>query len=210
MVDKLGQPQPSRQEGAPAVFLDRDGTLNREVHYLGDPDQLELLPGAAEGLRRLRAAGFRLVVITNQAGVARGYFSEKDVQRVHARLQALLRARGAEVDAFYYCPHHPEGQGAYRRACPGRKPGTALYERAARELGLDLARSFVVGDKDTDLQPGIALGCRTILLRTGYGQALLDAGALDGMPIDHVADDLQAAATWILAAIPSMCTRQKR
>jgi D-glycero-D-manno-heptose 1,7-bisphosphate phosphatase len=117
---------------------------------------------------------------------------------VHARLREMLRAEGVELDAMYYCPHHPEGQGAYRRVCPNRKPGTGMYERAARELGLDLARCAAVGDKVTDLLPGIALGCRAVLVRTGYGQSLLDAGALEGVPIDHVADNLLAAAEWIL------------
>ena len=103
-----------------AIFLDRDGTINREVEYLARPEQLELLPGAAGGMRRLRAAGYRLVVVTNQAGVARGYFHEEDVRAVHVRLREMLQAEGVELDAVYYCPHHPEGQGAYRRACPNR------------------------------------------------------------------------------------------
>ena len=180
----------------PAAFLDRDGTINREVNYLGSPDELELLPGAVEGLRLLRDAGYVLVVVTNQSGVARGYFGEEDVRAVHRRLQALLRAQGASVDAFYMCPHHPEGRGVYRRVCPCRKPGTALYERAARELGLDLQRGVVIGDKTTDLLPGIALGCRTVLVRTGYGQELIDAGEVEGLVADHVADDLRHAARW--------------
>jgi D-glycero-D-manno-heptose 1,7-bisphosphate phosphatase len=182
----------------PAVFLDRDGTINREVNYLWRPEQLELLPGAAEGLRQLRQAGFCLVVITNQAGVARGYYGEADVHRVHERLQEMLQARGAGVDAFYYCPHHPEGQGAYRKTCSCRKPGTGLFERAAQEMGFDLRQCYVVGDKASDILPGVELGCRTILVRTGYGQAHQDAGALDGVALDHVADTLLDAADWIL------------
>jgi D-glycero-D-manno-heptose 1,7-bisphosphate phosphatase len=170
----------------------------REVEYLARPEQLALLPGAAEGMRRLREAGYYLVIVTNQAGVARGYFSEEDVRRVHERLREMLREQGADVDAIYYCPHHPQGQGAYRRECPCRKPGTGMYERAARELNLDLARSVVVGDKVTDILPGIKLGCRTVLVRTGYGQSLIDAGALDDVPVDHVADSLLGVADWIL------------
>ena len=182
-----------------AVFLDRDGTINRERAYLGNPEGVELLPGAAEGMRRLRAAGYRLVLVTNQAGVARGYFDEAAVQAVHERLRELLRAEGVELDAIYYCPHHPEGLGVYRRACPNRKPGAGMYEQAARDLGLDLVQSAVVGDKVTDLLPGIELGCRTVFVRTGHGQSQLDAGALEGVPVDHVADDLLAAAEWLLA-----------
>ena len=140
-----------------------------------------------------------MVVITNQAGVARGYFGEEDVQAVHARLREMLRAEGVELDAIYFCPHRPEGQGKYRRACPSRKPGTGMYEQAARDLDLDLALCAVVGDKVTDLLPGIQLGCRTVLVRTGYGQELLAGGALEGVPVDHVADDLLGAAMWILS-----------
>jgi D-glycero-D-manno-heptose 1,7-bisphosphate phosphatase len=181
-----------------AILLDRDGTIIREVGYLGRPEQVELLPGAVEGMRRLRAAGYLLVVLTNQAGVARGYYDEEAVHAVHERLREMLDEQGVQWDAIYYCPHHPEGQGNYRRACPNRKPGTGMYEQAARDLGLDLAQSVVVGDKVTDLVPGIELGCRTVMVRTGHGQALIDAGETEGVPIDHVADDLLAAAEWIL------------
>jgi D-glycero-D-manno-heptose 1,7-bisphosphate phosphatase len=167
------------------------------VPYLSRPDQLELLPGAVHGLRRLRAAGFVVVVVTNQAGVARGYYGEEDVLEVHACLQQMLARQGAAVDAFYYCPHHPQGRGAFGRDCACRKPGTALHERAALELGLDLDRSYVVGDRETDLLAGARLGCRTVLVRTGYGGSVLEAGLVDGI-VDHVADDLQAAAEWIV------------
>jgi D-glycero-D-manno-heptose 1,7-bisphosphate phosphatase len=181
-----------------AIFLDRDGTINREIEYLARPKQLELLPGAAEGMRRLQEAGYRLVIVTNQAGVARGYFSEADVRAVHERLREILRAQGVEIDAIYYCPHHPEGQGAYRQACSCRKPGTGMHLQAAQDLNLDLAQCVVIGDKVTDLLPGIELGCRTVLVRTGYGQSLLDEGALDNVPVDHVADDLLDASAWVL------------
>ena len=181
-----------------AIFLDRDGTIVREVEYLARPEQLELLPGAAEGMRRMQEAGYRLVIVTNQAGVARGYYSEADVRAVHDRLCEMLRARGVEVDALYYCPHHPEGQGEYRQQCSCRKPGTGMHQQAACEWNLDLAQSVVIGDKVTDLLPGIELGCRTVLVRTGYGQSLIDAGALDDVPVDFVAGDLIDAAVWVL------------
>ena len=181
-----------------AVLLDRDGTINREIEYLSRPEQLELLPGAVEGMRRLQEAGYRLVIVTNQAGVARGFYGEEDVAVVHERLREMLRERGVEVDAVYYCPHHPEGQGAYRQQCACRKPGVGMYQRAARELNLDLARSVAIGDKVTDLLPGIELGCRTVLVRTGYGQSLLDAGALKDVPVDYVASSVLEAANWIV------------
>jgi D-glycero-D-manno-heptose 1,7-bisphosphate phosphatase len=194
----------SQQECA-AVFVDRDGTINREVNYLSSPEQLELLPGTVEGLRRLRAAGFKLVVVTNQAGVARGYFGEDDVHCIHRRLEEMLATGGAGVDAFYYCPHHPDGKGDYRKLCPNRKPGTGMFQRAAADLGIDLAHSFIVGDNVTDLIPGGPLGCRTVLVRTGYGQSMLDKGALSGLSVSHVAADLLGAANWIVAQRNGMC-----
>jgi D-glycero-D-manno-heptose 1,7-bisphosphate phosphatase len=115
----------------------------------------------------------------------------------------MLQAGGAGVDAFYYCPHHPDGCGDYRQTCSCRKPGTGMFERAARELGIDLARSTVVGDKATDLIPGLQLGCRTVLVRTGYGQSHLETGALEGIRVDHVADSLAHAANWILSDLGS-------
>lgn len=181
-----------------AVFLDRDGTIIRQVTYLFRPEQVELLPGAAEGLRALREHGYLLVVVTNQSGVARGIFAEADIVRVHDRLQTLLCEQGAGIDAYYYCPHYPEGQGIYRRACDCRKPGTGLLERATRDLGLDPAQSYVVGDRETDVLAGARMGCRTVLVRTGYGQQMLDGGDLDDLVPDHVAEDLGDAAAWIV------------
>ena len=198
---KHGTRAECRSDTQYAAFLDRDGTINREVKYLARPEQLELLPGAVQGMRRFQEAGYRLVIVTNQAGVARGYYGEADVAAVHERLGKMLRERGVQVDAIYYCPHHPEGRGAYRQACSCRKPGTGMHRQAARELNLDLARCVVIGDKVTDLLPGIELGCRTVLVRTGYGQSLLDAGALDSVPIDYVADSVLEAADWILGPL---------
>ena len=154
----------------PAVILDRDGTLNEEVGYLHRPEDLVWTPGAVEAVRRLNDAGRLVVVVTNQAGVARGYYAEADVDALHAHMSADLAARGAHIDAFYYSPYHPEGTVAqYRRQSACRKPGAELYERAVREWTIDAAASAVVGDKATDLVPGRALGMRTVLVETGYG-----------------------------------------
>jgi D-glycero-D-manno-heptose 1,7-bisphosphate phosphatase len=163
-----------------AVFLDRDGTLIEEVHYLASTEQVRLIPGAADAVRGLNAAGVLVVVVTNQAGVARGYFPEGRVADVHARLSALLAEHGAHIDAYFYCPHHPtEGVGAYRVACACRKPKPGLLLAAARELDIDLARSWMIGDKLCDAQAGVAAGCRSLLVRTGHGRALsADADAL--------------------------------
>jgi D-glycero-D-manno-heptose 1,7-bisphosphate phosphatase len=133
--------------------------------------------------------------------VAHGYYGEEDVAAVHERLRAMLHAQGVALDAIYYCPHHPEGKGTYRRQCDCRKPGTGLYQQAARELNLDLAHCVAIGDKVTDLLPGIELGCHAVLVRTGYGQSLLDSGALDDVPVDCVASDLSDAADWVLANV---------
>ena len=182
----------------PAVFVDRDGTLNVEVGHLSDAAELDLIDGAAEAVRTLREAGYRVVVVTNQSAVARGLLSEAELRDLHARLARRLGAEGAELDGIYYCPHHPtEGSGSYRVECSCRKPKPGLVERAARELDIDLGRSFVVGDKLSDLEAGAAAGCRGVLVRTGYGAE--EERRLDGSLVRpaHVADDLLDASRWI-------------
>ena len=151
----------------PAVFLDRDGTLVEEVPYLHDPERLALLPGAGE-LALLAAAGYALVVVTNQAGVARGLYGEAAVAAVHRRLSALLAGAGVRLDAVLYCPHHPEGTvPAYARACRDRKPGPGMLEAAARRLGLDLGASFLIGNSPTDVGAAVAAGVTPLFLTTG-------------------------------------------
>ena len=184
----------------PAVFLDRDGTLNREVSYLTRPDELELLPGAGQAVARLREAGYAVVVVTNQSAVARGFMTEADLGIVHREFQNMLARCGAELDGIYYCPHHPEcGNPPYRQDCTCRKPGPGLLLRAAAELGLDLARSVMVGDKLSDLQAGWNAGCRTVLVLTSYGEAhRATADAKTLARIDHIAPTLSDAADWML------------
>lgn len=184
------------------VFLDRDGTINEEVNYLSRPHQLRLIAGAAEAIKRIKQAGLRAVIITNQAGVARGYFSEPALQQIHLELIKMLRAQDAHVDAIYYCPHHPTaGIGVYKIDCNCRKPKPGLLERAARELNLDLRQSFIVGDKPADLKAGEAVGCRTILVRTGYGLESEKGLAGGEFQPDHIADDLLEASRWILQSL---------
>jgi len=155
----------------PAVFLDRDGVLIEEVEYLSDTAQVKLVSGAAVAVRRLNDAGRPVVVVTNQSGVARGYFPESRVGEVHRHLAAILvDEAGAVVDRFEYSPFHPtEGVGEYRRETDCRKPKSGMLTRSAAEMGLDLAASWMVGDRRSDLEAGAAAGCRTILVRTGYG-----------------------------------------
>ncbi len=178
-----------------AVFLDRDGTLIAEREYLADPAGVELLPGAAEGLARLGAAGYPLIVISNQSGIGRGLFPERRAHEVMARLRQLLRARGVELDGIYFCPHRPDA------GCACRKPGIALLERAADDHQLALARSVMVGDKRIDARSGRRAGGVGVLLRTGYGRAEereAQAGPAADAP-DRVFDDLAEAARWIIA-----------
>ena len=165
-------------ESRPALFLDRDGVLIEEVEYLARPEQVRLIPGAAAAIRKVNDAGWRVVVVSNQSGVARGLFPESLLPEIHRVIaDRLLAEAGARVDRFYYCPHHPtEGQGGYRIDCDCRKPKPGMLLKAAAELGIDLARSCMVGDRATDLQAGAAAGCRTILVRTGYGHSAGLAG----------------------------------
>lgn len=176
----------------PAVFVDRDGTLVVEREYLADPEGVLLIEGAVDALKSLRAGEYRLVVVTNQSGIARGLYTEEDYHRVARRLDALLREAGVSVDGTYYCPHHPD----YSGPCDCRKPDTGMYERAASELDIDLAASWYVGDKLSDVLPARALGGRAILVRTGYGREAEAAVAADVA----VVDDLAAAARLALAS----------
>jgi len=173
-----------------AVFLDRDGTINREVGYLRDPTQLELLPGAAKAIKLLNENGFLTLIITNQSGVGRGYFTEETLHRIHEKLQNLLAKEGAFIDAIYYCPHAPDAN------CECRKPETGLLRQAVIDLGVDLKHSYVVGDKWSDLEIGHRIGCKTVLILTGYGRQNL--AKCRGRKIDYVASDLLSAVYWII------------
>lgn len=173
----------------PAVFLDRDGTLMEEKDYLADPEGVALLPGAAEALGLLREAGFALVVVTNQSGIARGLYGMEEYRAVARRLEELLEAHGIRLDATYVCPHHPDATGP----CECRKPAPGLFRAAAKDLGLDLSRSFFVGDRSRDVLPARELGGTGILVRTGYGAK--EESGLEGA--FRVEDDLLAAARWI-------------
>jgi len=159
-----------------AVFLDRDGTLLDELGYLARPEDLRLLPGAAEGVRALETAGWAVVVVTNQSGIARGLFGEAELARVHARLEGELAERGAHLAGILHCPHHPEhGPPALRRECECRKPAPGLFLEAARRWSLDLARSWSVGDSARDLEAGDRAGVAGgILVLTGKGRTTLD------------------------------------
>ena len=183
--------------GRRAVFLDRDGTIHEERDFLSDPAQLVLLPGATAGLRRLAGAGFALIVVTNQSGVARGYFTEDDVRRVNRALSEMLAAEGVTIDAYYHCPHYPQGTVAeYSFVCDCRKPAPGLILKAAKDADIDLVRSYMVGDHARDMAAGRAAGTRTVLVLTGYG-CKSQSEVLGQALADHIADDLADAAEWI-------------
>ena len=184
---------PSVLQGV-AVFLDRDGTVNRDTSYIKTPEELHLLPGVVEAVARLKQAGATLVLVTNQSGVARGFFSIDMLKSIHAKLLALLEAGGGTLDAMYFCPHHPDD------GCSCRKPGTAMAERAAADLGLDLSTSYVVGDQSRDIELGNRIGARRVLVTTG--PTSLEALAVlerEGRKPDYVAAGLADAAEWIVA-----------
>lgn len=183
-------------ERRPAVFLDRDGTLNKEVNYLHKIENFEWVPGAPQAVKRLNELGGPVLVVTNQSGVARGYYTEEDVDRLHAWMNEALAEIGATVDAFYYCPYHPDGAvEEYRERSHCRKPNAGMFEEAMAEWDVDPARSYVVGDKATDLLPGNELGMTTLLVRTGHGETE------DETVADHVVADVGAAADLIEQAV---------
>ena len=176
-----------------AVFLDRDGTLIRDVGYLRRIDDLEILPKVPEALRLLRAQGFKLVLVTNQSAVARGWLSEEELAAIHAALATALARGGARLDAIYYCPHHPvEGQGAYRLHCACRKPDIGMIERAAVELGVDPAVSYVVGDQQTDVELAHRVGATALLIGREPPPSMVEARAA------AFVGDLWQAARWIV------------
>lgn len=179
-----------------AVFLDRDGTVVVEKGYITVPDGIELIPGAAAAIVRLREAGWKVFVVTNQGCVAKGMITEEELGEIHFRLVSMLGAEGAEVDGIYACPHHPNGTVPdLAMECDCRKPRPGLIERAASEHDLDLSQSVVIGDTMRDLEAAKSVGAAAVLVLTGHGQetALKEHGAM------HVAPDLSHAVAWLLA-----------
>lgn len=182
----------------PAVFLDRDGTINHERNYLHRIEDFEFIDGAPQALRRLQDTGYLLVVVTNQSGVARGYFTMEDVERLNAYMREQLKSYGVEIDGIYTCPHHPTaGIGEYLRDCDCRKGKPGMLLQAAHDLDIDLKRSFMIGDKLSDVESGVAAGCPSLLVRTGYGSELEaeEVGKYSG-----IFDDLSHAADFIVSS----------
>lgn len=180
-----------------AVFLDRDGVITEDPpHYAHRLDQLKLIPESAEAIKLLNKNGFKVIVVSNQSGVARGYYDEHDVQIFNRAMEEELKKKGAHIDAIYYCPHHPDAEiEAYRRDCDCRKPKPGMIKRAEKDLDLDLKESFMIGDKKSDIEVGHRAGCKTILVLTGHGKDELKKKRIE---TNNVSDDLFAAIKKIL------------
>jgi D-glycero-D-manno-heptose 1,7-bisphosphate phosphatase len=183
------------------VFLDRDGTLNEEVGYINHIDRFRLYPRSAAAVARLNRAHIPVIVVTNQAGLARGFFTESLLAEVHEKMKAELARSQAHVDAIYYCPHHPDAKlPAYRISCTCRKPAPGMLVRAAEELHLDLWASYMISDRYQDIAMGMKAGAKGILVQTGYGKGeALYQQASWHVPPDFMAPDLMEAVNWILA-----------
>ncbi len=183
----------------PAVFLDRDGTMIHEVQFLRRFDDLTWFPSTIDAVRLLNRAGFVVCVTTNQSGVGRGYYTEDDVKAIHERMQQDIDAAGARIDAWFYCPHHPDAVvDELRLVCDCRKPRPGMVRRAADRFGIELSRSFVVGDRLTDVGLAESVGARGVLVRTGYGEHTLHENGDAAPGAALVADNLMEATSWML------------
>jgi D-glycero-D-manno-heptose 1,7-bisphosphate phosphatase len=184
-----------------AIFLDRDGTLNEEDGYIASAERFRLYSFAAEALRLINQSDLKAIVLTNQSGVARDYFTETALIEIHELMLETLRLQGARIDAIYYCAHHPDyGSPPYRLDCDCRKPRPGLAEKAARDFDLDLKRCYVIGDRYRDIETAYAVGARGVLVMTGYGREEYETRRREWpRQPDYVAEDLLEAVKWILA-----------
>jgi len=182
-----------------AIFLDRDGTINEELEFISNPDEVNLIPRAAEAIRAANKLGFKVIVITNQSGIARGLIKEEELKIVHNKLVELLELEGAHLDAIYFCPHHPDiGDNRYRILCDCRKPNSGMLKYAQEEFNIDLQKSYVVGDRIIDLQTANSVGAHPILVLTGYGKNQLEILKSENIQVDYIAKDLYEAIQFII------------
>lgn len=180
-----------------AVFLDRDGTINIEKNYLYRPEDFEFIEGAKKAIKLLNDNNYKVIVVTNQAGVARGYYSEQDVIKLHEYVNEMLRMENAHIDDFFYCPHHPEhGIGKYKVKCNCRKPGTEMFEHACRKYNIDVSKSWMIGDNVSDIEAGNAYKLRTILVSTGYGKKIYESNSVK---YDIYKENLLKSAEYIIS-----------
>jgi D-glycero-D-manno-heptose 1,7-bisphosphate phosphatase len=181
----------------PAVFLDRDGVVNEEVHYLSKIDDLALIPGTATAIKQLNDAGIPVVIVTNQSAVARGYLTEAGLRDLHEAMLAMLARAGASVQGIYYSPYHPDGVEGYRRESECRKPGPAMILAAAEDFVISLGDSVLIGDRINDIRAGRAAGTHAVIVKTGHGAK--ETIWPEAAEADFIADDLQAAVTELFA-----------
>ena len=190
-----------KTEKRPVIFLDRDGTINEEVNYLHRPEDLKILPGAAEAISRFNQAGFLVIVITNQAGIGRGYYTQQDMENLNEYMNQVLAEQDAHIDGFYFCPHHPEhGIGEYKKDCDCRKPGIGMFRQAEQDFSIEKAHSYMIGDKLIDTQAGHNYGVSSILVGTGFGKELFETqcqGRRRTTDYEYYAENLMEAADWI-------------
>ena len=178
-----------------AVFLDRDGTITEEMGYLKESEKLRLIPRSGEAIRSLNERGILAIVVSNQSGVARGYFTKEAVKKIHSKLKRLLKKEGAYLDEIYYCPHHPKfGSPKYKKNCNCRKPKPGMLLKAAKKFNLNLKKCYVIGDKVEDIKLAQNVGAKGILVLTGYGRR----SKSKKINLDHIAKDLYQAVKWIL------------
>lgn len=187
------------------LFLDRDGTINEEKHYLKDPDELELIPGAAQAIREANHLGLKVVIVSNQSGIARGILTSEDVNRVNHRLVELLREEGAAVDEIYYCPH----DATETNGCTCRKPNSGMFLQAQKEHNIDLKRSIMVGDRLSDMEAGKRLGMMTMLVLTGYGTITRQTWGKKPETIDIVVTSLYDSVSFIQKKVAEWKTNKK-
>lgn len=177
-----------------SVFLDRDGVVNEELwDYVKYPSEFKLLPGSARAIRLLNEEGIPAIVVSNQGGVAKGYYAEEAVKQIHQLMQEQLERVRAHLDGIYYCPHHPEGKGVYRQDCCCRKPSPGMLKKAASDFNLNLKECWMIGDKMTDIEAGKKAGCKTILVLTGYGPRMLENRKNWNIQPDFIKKDLHEA-----------------
>jgi histidinol-phosphate phosphatase family protein len=177
--------------GSKAVFIDRDGTINVNVNYLDDPDNFQMYPTVAKGIKHLQKQGFKIIIITNQSGIARGFFSQEILQKIHEKMLHQLSKEGATVDAIYYCPHHPKDN------CECRKPRVGLFEKAAEEFNIDMRQSFMIGDRMLDIEAGYKSGCKTILVPENHSKVKEELEASIIKP-DYICNDFYSGVLWIV------------
>jgi len=181
-----------------AVFLDRDGTINEDVGYPSSFDQIKIFPYSLEAIKKINEAGLLAIIVTNQSGIARGFFTEKDLLKIHEKMQEVFMQHGAHFDAIYYCPHYSFTSLGSSNICKCRKPLPGMAQKAAKDFNIDLKKSYMIGDKIEDILFGINIGAKSILVLTGFGESALFQLKETGIRPSYIANNLLEAVNWIL------------